>query len=118
MHLWSAGLSIVLAAASLAGGTAKLAGARAMRADARRFGFRFATYRFIGGLELAAAAGLVAGLFVGPLGMAAAGGLVALMAGATLVHARVKDPAVKTLSPIAVGVLAAVTGTLLALVNT
>lgn len=115
MSIWSTGLSIALAVASLASGTAKVAGVEAMRADARRFGIRFTSYRIVGSLELAAAAGLAAGLFIGVLGIAASTGLVALMIGAVVVHARVKDPIAKTVAPIAVGALAAVAGGLLVL---
>jgi len=42
-------------------------------------------------LELAAVAGLVAGIFVPALGAAAGAGLVALMTGAAIFHVRAKD---------------------------
>ncbi|MBP2707417.1 DoxX family protein [Microbispora sp. RL4-1S] len=48
-------LSIVLATSTLASGTTKLAGTRAMREDARRFGFSYSAYRLIGLGEAAAA---------------------------------------------------------------
>jgi mannose-6-phosphate isomerase-like protein (cupin superfamily) len=69
-----------LAAATLAGGTTKLAGARTMRADAQRFGFSYHAYRRIGLTELAAAAGLVTGLLLWPVGAAAAAHAARLLA--------------------------------------
>jgi len=50
-----------------------------------------ALWRVIGALELAAAAGLVAGLFNPALGVAAAIGVSLLLAGAVVAHLRVDD---------------------------
>ena len=50
-----------------------------------------ALWRVIGALELAAAAGLVAGLFNPALGVAAAIGVSLLVAGAVVAHLRVDD---------------------------
>lgn len=44
-------------------------------------------------LELAAAVGLIVGLFVAPLGIAAAAGAVAYFIGAIIAHLRVRDTA-------------------------
>jgi uncharacterized membrane protein YphA (DoxX/SURF4 family) len=92
-------LSVLLAASSLASGTAKLVGVPLMRADAQRFGFAYPAYRLIGATELAAAAGLLAGLLWWPVGAAAAVGLVCLTAGAVLTHRRAGDPPAKLAPP-------------------
>lgn len=102
-------LSIVLAASSVFGGGSKIAGTAAMRADALRFGFPYASYRIIGALELGAAAGLIAGLFWWPLRLAAALGLAALTVGAVITHLRAKDPVAKLAGAAVVAVLALVT---------
>ncbi|SDJ02396.1 DoxX family protein [Nonomuraea jiangxiensis] len=109
MNVTAVILSIVLAGASLAGGAAKLAGARSMREDARRFGLSYSAYRLIGLSEALAAAGLLAGLARWPIGIAAAAGLVCLMAGAVAVHLRAGDAPAKTAAPIAVACLAIIT---------
>ena len=109
MHITVVVLSLVLAASSIFGGGSKIAGTSAMRADARRFGFSYVSYRVIGGLELAAAAGLVAGLFWWPLRTAAALGIAALTVGAILVHRKAKDPVAKLSGAAVVAVLALVT---------
>ena len=84
-------LSVLLAVACLLPGTAKVAGHSRMRDSAAHFGIRWQHYRLIGVAELAAAAGLVLGLWWRPLGLAAAAGMAALLAGAVLTHRRAKD---------------------------
>jgi DoxX-like protein len=84
-------LSTVLALGYAASAVGVLANVR-FYADAMakvRVGKRLAT--IIAVLELAAVAGLVAGIFVPVLGAAAAIGLVALMSGAAVFHIRAKD---------------------------
>jgi uncharacterized membrane protein YphA (DoxX/SURF4 family) len=99
-------LSILLATTSLASGAAKITGTHPMRADAERFGFSYTTYRLIGLTEVAAAAGLITGLFAWPLGVAAAVGIVCLMAGAVTTHLRARDPRAKLTGAVAVAALA------------
>jgi uncharacterized membrane protein YphA (DoxX/SURF4 family) len=103
-------LSVLLLIGCLLPAAAKLAGHPRMRESARRFRIPWRRYRFIGVAELAAAAGLVAGLWWHPLGLAAAAGIAFLLVGALIMHWRVGDrgkeiaPAVITLL-IAVGYL-------------
>ena len=66
-------------------------------------------YATIGSLELAAAAGVLAGLAVAPLGIAAAAGLVVMMAGAVASHARVGDPFAAVTPALIVGIASAAT---------
>jgi DoxX-like family len=94
-------LSLLLALSSTSGGVAKLAGASIARADAKRLGFTYSTYRIVGALELAAAAGLVA-----------------LTIGAVLAHRRARDLAAKLAGAGVVAVLALVTAGLQVLANT
>jgi hypothetical protein len=69
----------------------------------------------LAGLELAGAAGIVAGLWLAALGVAAAGGLVAYFVGAAIGHLRVGDtkglmmPAVPLVLSVAVLVLRVLT---------
>jgi hypothetical protein len=102
-------LSVLLATSSLVGGAAKIAGAGIMRADARRFGFSYTAYRRIGLTEVAAAAGLITGLFLWPVGVAAAVGVVCLMVGAVTTHLRAEDPPSRLIGPVAVALLATAT---------
>jgi uncharacterized membrane protein YhaH (DUF805 family) len=62
-----------------------------MRDSAARFGIRWPRYRLIGVAELAAAAGVLTGLWWHPLGLAAAAGLAVLLVGAVITHRRAKD---------------------------
>jgi uncharacterized membrane protein YphA (DoxX/SURF4 family) len=54
-------------------------------------GFPLDRFWILAGLELAAAVGLVIGLWVAPLGIAAATGSVAYFVGAIIAHLRVSD---------------------------
>jgi hypothetical protein len=63
-------LSLLLAGACLLPGAAKLAGHPKMRASAAHFGIRWPRYRLIGVAELAAAAGVLMGLWWHPFGLA------------------------------------------------
>jgi uncharacterized membrane protein YphA (DoxX/SURF4 family) len=84
-------LSLLLVAVCLLPGVAKLAGHPKMRESASRFGIRWRHYRLIGVAELAAALGVLAGLWWHPLGLAAAAGMGVLLIGALITHRRAKD---------------------------
>lgn len=85
-----------------------------MRAGAEHVGLTVRQYRIIGALELAAAAGLVAGLVVPALGAAAGAGILALMAGATAAHVRAGDPLRRMAPAVALGAAALLYEVLLA----
>ncbi|MFE2538036.1 DoxX family protein [Streptomyces sp. NPDC059371] len=100
-------MAVVLAAIFLLLGAAKLAAVPVMRQAAAHAGMTTTHYRLLGALEVAAAAGLLAGLRITALGVAAAVGLILLMAGAVVVHLRSGDPAARCLPAAVVGALAA-----------
>lgn len=83
--------SIVYALLCLAPAAMKLSGTAKMRATAEHFGVPWSRYRAIGLLELAAAAGIIAGIYWRPIGLAAALGMVALLIGALIFHRRAGD---------------------------
>jgi uncharacterized membrane protein YphA (DoxX/SURF4 family) len=105
-------LSLLLAAACLLPGSAKLLGHPKMQKSAAHFGIPWRRYRLIGIAELAAAAGVLAGLWWHPLGVAAGAGMALLLIGAVITHRRALDsakemaPALLTLA-ITIGYLAA-----------
>ena len=75
---------------------ASLFGSRAMVAEFERY--HLAPYRTLtGALEMAAGAGLLAGLRFRPLLLLSAGGLTGMMLAAMVVRLRVRDPLVSTL---------------------
>ena len=84
-------LSAVLALGFLSLGGAKIRGVPQMADNAAHLGYQLGTFRAIGVLEAAGAAGLVIGIFWPLLGIAAAAGLVALLVGAAVAHLRAKD---------------------------
>ncbi|MER5473133.1 DoxX family protein [Streptomyces sp. NPDC002935] len=100
-------LAVVLAALFLLVGSAKLAAVPAMRQAAAHVGMTTTHYRVLGALEVAAAAGLLAGLRNSGFGAAASVGLILLMAGAVVVHLRSGDPAARCLPAAVVGALTA-----------
>ena len=65
-------ISLLLAAACLLPAAGKLTGQPRMRKSAAHFGIPWPRYRLIGVAELAAAAGILTGLYWHPLGLAAA----------------------------------------------
>jgi uncharacterized membrane protein YphA (DoxX/SURF4 family) len=69
-----------------------------MRQSAGHFGIGWAGYRLIGVAELAAAAGIVIGLWWHPLGLAAAAAMAVLLPGALITHRRAGDGA-KEMAP-------------------
>jgi len=84
-------MSLLLAAACLLPAAGKLAGNPRMRQSAARFGIPWPRYRLIGVAELAAAAGVLIGLWWHPLGVAAAAGMALLLLGAVITHRRAAD---------------------------
>jgi hypothetical protein len=84
-------VSLLLAAACLVPAAGKLAGLPKMRRSASRFGIAWRRYRLIGVAELAAAAGILVGLFWRPAGLLAAAGMALLLLGALIAHFRAHD---------------------------
>jgi uncharacterized membrane protein YphA (DoxX/SURF4 family) len=97
-------LSLLLAAVCLLPGAAKLMGQPKMRDSAARFGIPWHRYRLIGAAELAAAAGVLIGLWWHPLGVAAAAGMAVLLIGAVITHRRAED-SVKEMAPAVVALV-------------
>ena len=83
--------ALPIAAVFLAFGSAKVAALAPMRARAAHLGFSTNSYRVIGTLEIAGAAGVLLGLVAPPLGALAAAGLLLLLAGAVFAHLRHRD---------------------------
>jgi uncharacterized membrane protein YphA (DoxX/SURF4 family) len=69
----------------------KLTGNPKMRQSAGHFGIPWPRYRLIGIAELAAAAGVLIGLWWHPLGLTAAAGMALLVLGALITHRRAAD---------------------------
>ena len=84
-------LSLLLAAACLLPGSAKLLGHPKMQKSAAHFGIPWRHYRLIGVAELAAGAGVLIGLWWHPLGVAAAAGMALLLLGAVSTHRQAAD---------------------------
>ncbi len=84
-------ISLLLAAACLLPAAGKLTGHPKMRQSAAHFGIPWLRYRLIGAAELAAAAGILIGLWWHPLGVAAAAGIALLLLGALITHRRTAD---------------------------
>jgi uncharacterized membrane protein YphA (DoxX/SURF4 family) len=92
-------ISLLLAAACLLPAAGKLLGHPRMRQSAEHFGIRWPRYRLIGVAELAAAAGVLAGLWWHRLGIAAAVGMTLLLIGALVTHRRAADSG-KEMAPV------------------
>ncbi|HET6736306.1 DoxX family protein [Mycobacterium sp.] len=112
MQSFVAILSGVLAVAFLLSGVAKLVGVEALEKSARKLGISRRLHVTAGLLEIAAAAGLVLGLWWIPLRIAAAAGLTVMMAIAVGYHVRGKDKAVETSVPALLGALTLVAAVL------
>ena len=84
-------ISLLLAAACLLPAVGKLTGQPKMRKSAAHFGIPWPRYRLIGVAELAAAAGILIGLWWHPLGVAAAAGMALLVLGAIITHRKAAD---------------------------
>lgn len=66
--------------------------ARNLKEEFAAYGLPDSMFYIVGGLKLAAAAALLAGLWMPKLALAAAVTLIVLMAGAVAMHLKVKDP--------------------------
>ncbi|MFI7650452.1 DoxX family protein [Micromonospora sp. NPDC049460] len=106
MHIPVIVLTAILAAVFLGTAVPKLTGQAQMRERMDHLGVSPGLTRVLGVLELAAVAGLLLGLLWAPLGIAAAVGLALQMVGAVVYHARAKDPAPMTLTPVIFAVAA------------
>jgi uncharacterized membrane protein YphA (DoxX/SURF4 family) len=84
-------ISLLLAAACLFPAAGKLFGHPRMRQSAAHFGIPWPRYRLIGVAELAAAAGVLIGLWWHPLGVAAVAAMALLLLGALVTHRRAAD---------------------------
>jgi hypothetical protein len=84
-------VSLLMAVACLFPAAGRLLGHPKMRKSAAHFGIRWRHYRFIGAAELAAATGILIGLWWHPLGLAAAAGMVLLLFDAVITHRRAAD---------------------------
>src|SRR5438034_7725786 len=91
-------ISLLLTAACLLPAVGKLTGQPKMRKSAAHFGIPWPRYRLIGVAELAAAAGILIGLWWHPLGVAAAAGMALLLLGAIIAHRKAADSG-KEMSP-------------------
>lgn len=86
-------LSLLLAVTCLLPASAKLLAHPKMRQAATHHGLPWRGYQLIGTAELAAAGGLLIGLWWHPLGLAAAAGIALLLTSALLMHRRAGDAA-------------------------
>jgi uncharacterized membrane protein YphA (DoxX/SURF4 family) len=77
-------ISLLMTAVCLLPAVGKLLGQPKMRQSAEHFGIPWPRYRLVGVAELAAAAGVLIGLWWHPLGLAAAAGMTLLLAGALI----------------------------------
>jgi uncharacterized membrane protein YphA (DoxX/SURF4 family) len=84
-------VTLLLAAACLAPAAGKLLAHPQMQASAAHFGIPWSRYRLIGVAELAAVAGILAGLAMPAVGVAAAVGMIMLLVGALVVHRQAGD---------------------------
>ena len=84
-------ISLLLTAACLLPAAGKLTGQPKMRKSAAHFGIPWRRYRLIGVAELAAAVGILIGLWWHPLGVAAAAGMALLLLGAIITHRKAAD---------------------------
>jgi uncharacterized membrane protein YphA (DoxX/SURF4 family) len=91
-------ISLLLTAVCLLPAAGKLTGQPKMRQSAVHFGIPWPRYRLIGVAELAAAAGILIGLWWHPLGVAAAAGMALLLLSAVTAHRKAAD-SVKEMAP-------------------
>jgi hypothetical protein len=92
MEAMTAVVTGLLAAGFLAAGAMKLAGAQPSLEIRDHLGVTARSWRSIGALGVAGAAGAALGLALRPLGLAATGGPVLLAPGAIGTHLRAGDP--------------------------
>jgi hypothetical protein len=81
-------VSLLLTAVCLIPAAGKLSGHPKMRLAAAEFGIPWPRYQLLGLAELAAASGVIAGLFWRPIGVAAGIGMALLLLGAIATHRR------------------------------
>ncbi|WP_040781311.1 DoxX family protein [Rhodococcus ruber] len=86
-------------------GVSKMSAISPMRERAAHVGMSVGTYRGIGALEVAGAAGLLLGGLVPALGAAAGVGLLLLMVGAVVAHVRNGDGLREMMPAVVVGAL-------------
>ena len=91
MHIATIVLSVLLAVELAATGVIKVMGTGTARANAEHLGVSPQLSRLIGVAELAAVAGLLAGIMVKPLAILTAGAVVVLMGGAVGYHLKARD---------------------------
>jgi uncharacterized membrane protein YphA (DoxX/SURF4 family) len=84
-------VSLLLIASCVIPAAGKLLGNPKMRESATKFGIPWRRYQLIAVPELAAAAGVLAGLFWRPAGLLAAAGMTLLLLGALIAHRRAHD---------------------------
>ena len=100
--------SLLLTIACLGPAVGKLLGHPKVRKAAAHFGVPWPQYRLIAIPELAAAGGILAGLYWRPVGVAAGLGMALLLLGALAFHRRAHDPRREALPALtALGVTAA-----------
>ncbi|WET77880.1 DoxX family protein [Amycolatopsis sp. QT-25] len=100
-------LSVLLAAIFAVLGVVKVLRQPSLIARTEGLGFPVRAIQGIGALEIAGAAGLVAGFFWAPLGIAAAIGLVALLIGAAVAHVRAGDGSRDVTPPVRLALVSA-----------
>lgn len=84
-------VSLLLVACCVVPAAGKLRGHPKMRESAAKFGISWRRYQLIAVPELAAAAGILAGLSWRPAGLLAAAGVTLLLLGALVAHRRAHD---------------------------
>ncbi|CAA9560622.1 MAG: hypothetical protein AVDCRST_MAG87-1553 [uncultured Thermomicrobiales bacterium] len=94
MYVASVTVSILLALVLLASGVMKVRRAPAVVANLRMVGVAERVIPGLGALEIAAALGLLLGLFWWPIGLAAGVGAVIYFVGAIVTHLRARDNAI------------------------
>lgn len=99
-------LSVLVAAAFLATGAAKIPMIPLMATTARRLGVPHQQFRLIGGLEILFAVMTFLGIWIGWVGSVGTLGLTIIAAAAIIAHARVADPPKEVIPAAALGVLA------------
>jgi len=99
-------LSLLLAVAFIATGWPKAVANRTAQGQAEHLRVPMGGYRALGVVEIAAALGLILGLWWRPVGLLASGGLVVLMVGATIAHRRVGDAPSAAVPALVLGLVA------------
>jgi hypothetical protein len=106
VHIAIIVLSVLLALELAATGIMKVVATRTARANAEHLGVSPQLSRLIGVAELAAVAGLLAGIVVKPLAIVTAAAVVLLMVGAIGYHLKARDKVAAVLPPVITGLVA------------